>query len=83
MFFQKKSHPDEENVAKKSMRKVDTIVTGLILWGIVASIYWVKKLWEKSHHNDTPPHEDTHKTPQVPHFEKKQWIFSRIFFGNK
>ena len=81
-----KKHLDEEGVAKKSVRKMDTLVTGMILWGIIASIYGVKKITEKSEHDD-------HKTHMVPknaehddrtHLEaKKRGILSRIFFGNK
>lgn len=41
--------PDEktENVAKKSIKTMDTVVTGMILGGIIASLYGVKKLREK------------------------------------
>jgi hypothetical protein len=41
MFFCKKSSKevDESNVAKKGIKKMDALVTGVILSGIVASIY--------------------------------------------
>jgi hypothetical protein len=39
MFFRKKSSADESNVAKKGIKKMDALVTGVILSGIVASIY--------------------------------------------
>lgn len=83
MFFSKKSHPEQENVAKKSVKKMDTVVTGMILWGIVASIYGVKKMKEKK---DDPTHALDHTHMQKEEREtpnKKQSIFSRIFLGNK
>jgi hypothetical protein len=39
MFFRKKSSSEESNVAKKGIKKMDAVVTGVILSGIVASIY--------------------------------------------
>jgi hypothetical protein len=44
MFFHKKDRITEENVAKQSIKKMDHVVTGLLLGGIIASIYGVKKL---------------------------------------
>lgn len=85
MFFSKKSStPNEESVAKKSVKKMDTLVTGMILWGIVASIYWVKKFKEKN--DEAHKHEATHMLPHETehgeHPERKKGILSRIFFGN-
>ncbi len=56
-FTKKKTKPEEEkkeNVAEKGIKTMDTVVTGVILWGIIASIYGVKKLREhnKSHDDD-------------------------------
>ncbi len=83
MFFSKKSHPEEENVAKKSVKKMDTVVTGMILWGIVASIYGVKKLTDKKEYlpknlEHTPMKKESQDLPT-----KERSIFTRIFFGNK
>ena len=83
MFFHKKSHPIEESVAKKSVKKMDTVVTGMILWWIVASIYGVKKLKEKAHETEQKnmlPHTDEQAHVGT---ERKRWILSRIIFGNK
>ncbi len=53
MFPFKKKNPEKpeinpiENAAKKSIKTMDTVVTGMILGGIIASLYGVKKLREK------------------------------------
>ena len=53
MFPFKKKNPGEtpqwadDNIAKKSIKTMDTVVTGMILGGIIASLYGVKKLREK------------------------------------
>lgn len=78
MFFRKKSTSEESNVAKKGIKKMDAVVTGVILWGIVASIYGVKKLREReeqSEHDATLmiPHPET----VMP--ERKKGFFERIF----
>lgn len=81
-----KKHLDEEGVAKKSVKKMDTLVTGMILWGIIASIYGVKKFKEKPEHNDHPSHMLPKNIDRVDRSEnevKKRGILSRIFFGNK
>lgn len=63
MFFFKKKNPTNcieekpENVAKKSIKTMDTVVTGMILGGIIASLYGVKKLRTKDKNtekSDTP-----------------------------
>jgi hypothetical protein len=55
-FTKKKTEdkPDikSDNVAKKSIKTMDTVVTGMILGGIVASLYGVKKLREKNTKSD-------------------------------
>lgn len=55
-FTKKKTedNPDtkSDNVAKKSIKTMDTVVTGMILGGIVASLYGVKKLREKNTKSD-------------------------------
>ncbi len=85
MFSSKNPHSEEEWVAKKSVKKMDTLITGMILWGIIASIYGVKKITEKLDHQDT-----AHMLPKnIEYTERseasveKRGIFSRIFFGNK
>ena len=55
---------------------MDAVVTGVILSGIVASIYGVKKLREKEEHTE---HEKTHMTPpEAPIPERKKSFFKRI-----
>ena len=77
MFFRKKSSTDESNVAKKGIKKMDALVTGVILSGIVASIYGVKKLREREE-QDTE-HEATHMTPHIePAPESKKSFLDRI-----
>ncbi len=64
-FTRKKTetHTDEksENVAKKSIKTMDTVVTGMILGGIVASLYGVKKLREKKSQSDEKDQDNNHK----------------------
>lgn len=51
MFFRKKSSDTKTtNVAKSGIKKMDAVVTWVILSGIIASIYGVKKLREKDSH---------------------------------
>ena len=55
--FKKKTTSDtpdkkSENVAKKSIKTMDTVVTGMILGGIIASLYGVKKLRDKNTKSD-------------------------------
>jgi hypothetical protein len=49
-----KNEPSDDNIAKKSIKTMDTVVTGMILGGIIASLYGVKKLREKESKKDTP-----------------------------
>lgn len=49
-----------DNVAKKSIKTMDTVVTGMILGGIIASLYGVKKLREKNNKEEEDP-EHAHK----------------------
>jgi hypothetical protein len=77
MFFSKKSNTpwDDENVAKKSIRHMDAVVTGVILGGIVGSIYGVKKLKEKHVHDEK---EHTHLIEPQKVITKKGF-FARLF----
>jgi hypothetical protein len=63
MFFKKKDTSSEkkENVAEKGIKTMDTVVTWVILGGIIASIYGVKKLREKKlESHETPPNDTQH-----------------------
>ena len=48
MFWKKsqKKENSDEAVAKRGIKKMDAIVTGAILGGVVASLYGVKKIRE-------------------------------------
>lgn len=67
MLFFKKKNPQgtspnpSENVAKKSIKTMDTVITGVILGGIIASLYWVKKLRTKDKKNDENETHDNHQ----------------------
>ncbi len=71
MFFRKKTQHPEENVAKKGIKHVDKVVTGLILGGIIASIYGVKRSktdhtdHHEPHHEEKDHHEVTHAPEKV------------------
>lgn len=70
----------KETVTEKGVKKVDAVVTGLILGGIIASIYGVKKLRDQkdeSHETSTEGH-GHHEEEHQP----KKSILRRIFFGN-
>jgi hypothetical protein len=87
MFFKKKKSILEENVAKQGIKKIDRVVTWLLLWGIIASIYGVKKLRQKENGEEHSEHHDEHDThEQKEHHQseqEKQSLLSRLFFGNK
>lgn len=50
-----------ENVAKKGIRTMDTVVTGVILGGIIASLYGVKKLRDKKPNEIEDSSDNEHK----------------------
>ncbi len=80
MFFRKPPeniHP--ANVAKKSIKSMDAVVTGVILGGIVASIYGVKKLTEK---NDKHSQEEHINLVEEPKSFPRRGFWSRIFGKN-
>lgn len=61
MFFFKKKKKEEEKteaVTKRGIKKMDAVITGAVLGGVVASLYGVKKLKEnkeKSTENSENP----------------------------
>ncbi len=67
MFPFKKKNPEKipetpnDNIAKKGIKTMDTVVTGVILGGIIASLYGVKKLRNKDKKPETTPPDDQHK----------------------
>jgi hypothetical protein len=50
----------DDNIAKRGIKTMDTVVTGMILGGIIASLYGVKKLRDKDKKIDTLPKDDHH-----------------------
>lgn len=74
MFFRKKA--SEETITKSSIKKMDAVVTGVILGGVIGSIYGIKKLRERQEH-------DKHDANQTDLFEtvepKKKSFWKRIF----
>lgn len=63
---------------KRGIKKMDAVVTGAILGGVVASLYGVKKL--KDHKNtDTIEKTTPSPIPQTEKTEKKPGFFARIF----
>jgi hypothetical protein len=67
MFPFKKKTPEktpvvaDDNIAKKGIKTMDTVVTGMILGGIIASLYGVKKLRDKKSKDTDTLHDDSHK----------------------
>ena len=72
MFFKKRNTSDE-NVAKKSIKSMDAVVTGVILGGVIASLYGVKKLKDREQQN----HENLIEQ-EIPVARKKSF-WARIF----
>lgn len=75
MFSRKK--PMDENttdgMAKKSIKNMDAVVTWVILGGIIASLYGVKKLKEKKEE-----HEHEHLIEPPKEIERKNF-WKRLF----
>ncbi len=71
MFFRKKS---AEPITNSGIKKLDAIITTVVLGGVIGSIYGIKKLKERQ----TPP--DPYQTHIFePASEKKRGLWSRIF----
>lgn len=77
MFFRKKTSEsvNTDSVAKKWIKNMDAVVTWVILSGIVASIYGVKKLQAKKHEEE---HNHEHLIVPPKEIERKS-IWKRIF----
>ncbi|EKE28501.1 MAG: hypothetical protein ACD_3C00051G0004 [uncultured bacterium (gcode 4)] len=65
---------NDKNV-KHGIKKVDAIVTGLVLGWIIASVYWIKK-YEQEKHSEVQSDEETQKIA-------KKSIFKSLFFWTK
>ncbi len=51
----------DDNIAKKGIKTMDTVVTGVILGGIIASLYGVKKLRDKKGKDTNTLPDEHHK----------------------
>ncbi len=67
-----------ENVAKKGIKNIDAVVTGVILWGIIASLYGVKKLREKEKVQEVTEHTEDHMIEPPKKIERIS-LWKRIF----
>ncbi len=67
-----------ENVAKKGIKNIDAVVTGVILWGIIASIYGVKKLREKDTLHEGSEHTENHMREPPKEIERIS-LWRRLF----
>lgn len=75
MFFQKKqSTENEDNVAKKSIKHMDAVVTWVILGSIVWSIYGVSKLSKKKWQEE----DHTHLVEPKTEIKRKSFL-ARLF----
>lgn len=83
-FFKNKKISDANVAAKKGVKKVDALVTGMILSGVVASIYGVKKIRENNASKEKEEEKNhTHMIENIETASKKRSILKRILFGNK
>ncbi|OIP53897.1 hypothetical protein AUK10_01880 [Candidatus Gracilibacteria bacterium CG2_30_37_12] len=79
-----------DKIHKRSLKKMDAIVTGILLGGVVASIYGIKKT--QKHMDETKNQEGNIKENKIgkiikmlifgvdaPIVEKKKGFFARLF----
>jgi hypothetical protein len=78
MLFGKKSDqpPSTDGVAKKSIKNMDAVVTGVILGGIIASLYGVKKLKDRS----SNPDEEHQHLVEPPKVIERKSFWRRLFW---
>jgi Na+/glutamate symporter len=75
MLFRKSDKPDKKNDPKLSLKRADVLITGVILGGIVASVYGIKKVREKG---EIPQEQDA-RTDDAPKEKKKPNFFFRLY----
>jgi hypothetical protein len=79
MSSNEEQETSSDNVAKKGIKRMDTIVTGVILGWLIASIYGISKLREK---DNASSHEiETNLIPPPKEIERKS--FWKRIFGRK
>ncbi|HRI36527.1 MAG TPA: hypothetical protein PK765_05730 [bacterium] len=72
MLFRKKDSPDDRKI---SLKKADVLITGVILGGIVASIYGVKK----ARNAGESPSAKSGENPDESIKKKKPNFFFRLY----
>lgn len=81
MFFKKSQKSEnDEAVVKRGIKKMDAVITGAILGGVVAGVYGVKKLREN--HEETPEN-TTLKESESSEAPKKTGFFAKFFTSKK
>ena len=73
MFFKKSKKTEDDAVVKRGIKKMDAVITGAVLGGVVASLYGVKKLRDANEKNEE-------KTAEKP---AKKGFFARLFNRKK
>ena len=75
MFFKKSKKTEDDAVVKRGIKKMDAVITGAVLGGVVASLYGVKKLRDANEKKQNPE-----KTAEKP---AKKGFFARLFNRKK
>ncbi len=81
MFFKKSKKTEDDAVVKRSIKKMDAVITGAVLGGVVASLYGVKKLRDANEKNEVnEKNQNPEKTAEKP---AKKGFFARLFNRKK
>ena len=81
MFFKKSKKTEDDAVVKRSIKKMDAVITGAVLGGVVASLYGVKKLRDANDKNEAnEKSQNPEKTAEKP---AKKGFFARLFNRKK
>lgn len=81
MFFKKSKKTEDDAVVKRSIKKMDAVITGAVLGGVVASLYGVKKLRDANEKNEAnEKNQNPEKTAEKP---AKKGFFARLFNRKK
>ncbi len=67
-----------DKIHKRGIKKIDAIVTGMLLGGIVASIYGIKKTTK--HFEEKHKSEEKHKEEQEQHKSRFRQIMKMLVF---
>lgn len=86
MFFKKSQNPEkDEAVVKRGIKKMDAVITGAILGGVVAGVYGVKKLRENQEEKNDENMENISAVMVSEKGEKKEktGFFAKFFTSKK